>query len=76
MSNRNNDVHTVPDKDGLGWANKQGGEVISRHHTKDNAEDAGRQEAKRDEAEHFIHRKDGTIGERNSFGNDPYPPKG
>ena len=69
-------VHTVPDKDGLGWANKQDGEVLSRHHTKDAAEEAGRQEAKRDEVEHFIHKKDGTIGERNSYGNDPFPPKG
>ena len=26
--------------------------------------------------EHIIKKRDGTIGERNSYGNDPYPPKG
>lgn len=32
--------------------------------------------ARRDKVEHLIHRKDGSIGDRNSYGNDPYPPKG
>lgn len=32
--------------------------------------------AKNDGVEHLIHNKDGTISERNSYGNDPYPPKG
>ncbi|MBY0544383.1 MAG: DUF2188 domain-containing protein, partial [Gammaproteobacteria bacterium] len=26
--------------------------------------------------EHFIHGKDGKIQERNSYGNDPFPPRG
>ncbi len=29
----------------------------------------------REKTEHLIHKKDGTIGERNSYGNDPYPPR-
>lgn len=28
------------------------------------------------QSEMFIHRRDGRIRERNSYGNDPYPPKG
>jgi Uncharacterized protein conserved in bacteria (DUF2188) len=68
-------VHTVPNKDG-GWDNKQGGETISHHKTKNTAKDKGRQQAKRDHTEHRIHKQDGTIGESNSYGNDPYPPKG
>ena len=32
--------------------------------------------AKKDGVEHLIHKKDGTIGGRNSYGNDSHPPKG
>jgi len=32
--------------------------------------------AKNSNSEVIIHGKDGKIRERNSFGNDPYPPKG
>lgn len=28
------------------------------------------------EAEHVIHKQDGKIGEKNSYGNNPYPPQG
>lgn len=66
-------VHTVPD--GSSWKNVQGGKDISSHRTKDNAEQAGRQQAKRDHTEHVIHNKNGRIGEKNSYGNDPNPPK-
>jgi hypothetical protein len=40
------------------------------------AQAAGRAAAKKDGVEHLIHKKDGTIGDRNSYGNDPHPPKG
>jgi hypothetical protein len=26
--------------------------------------------------EHALHNADGTIGEKHSYGNDPYPPSG
>lgn len=68
-------VHTVPNKNG-GWDNKQGGEVISHHRTKQRAEEAGKREAKRDQTEHRIHNKNGKIAKSNSYGNDPFPPKG
>ncbi len=32
--------------------------------------------ARGDNAEHVIKKQDGTIGEKNSSGNDPNPPKG
>ena len=32
--------------------------------------------AKSRQVELFIHGRDGKIRERNSFGNDPFPPKG
>lgn len=69
------DVHTVPNKGGKGWVNKVDGEVISRHRKKATAKEKGRSVAKENESEHRIHKKDGTIGESNSYGNDPYPPK-
>ena len=69
-------IHTVPVDNG--WANKREGEdrYFSRHAAKEDAVDAGRAAARNDKVEHLIHRQDGTIGERNSYGNDPYPPKG
>lgn len=66
-------VHTVPSE--KGWSNKQDGKEISRHRTKENAQDAGRGQAKKDKTEHVIHNKDGKISEKNSYGNDPNPPK-
>ena len=69
-------VHTVPHGDG--WANRREGSdrVSKTHRTKKEATQAGRVTAKREGAEHLIHNRDGKIGERNSYGNDPYPPKG
>lgn len=32
--------------------------------------------AKNQQSELFIHNKTGQIRERNSYGNDPYPPRG
>lgn len=34
------------------------------------------QQAKNNNAELFIHNKQGRIREKNSYGNDPFPPKG
>ena len=65
------DVHTVH-KNGT-WLNEiEGGkELPLRFVTKEGAEAAGRREAVQRKTEHLIHKKDGTIGERNSYGNDP-----
>lgn len=68
-------IHTVPtDK---GWANKRAGsDRASRtFDTKADAEEAGRATAAQSRTEHISHRKDGTIGDRRSYGNDPHPPK-
>ncbi len=69
-------VHTVPHGDG--WANRRAGSdrVSKTFDTKAQAQSAGRTTAKREKVEHQIHKKDGSIGERNSYGNDPFPPKG
>jgi hypothetical protein len=63
-------VHTVY-KDGE-WVNEiEDGEEISRHPTKEEAVERGRDEARQRRTEHVIHNQDGTIGERNSYGSDP-----
>lgn len=69
-------VHTVPHSDG--WANRREGStrVSKTFDTKQQAQAAGRQTARRERAEHLIHKQDGTIGERNSYGSDPFPPPG
>lgn len=69
-------VHTVPHGDE--WANRREGSnrVSKIHRTKKEAAQAGRATAKREGTEHLIHNRDGKIGERNSYGNDPYPPTG
>jgi hypothetical protein len=72
---RGGGVHTVPSPVGGGWWNKVSGKVISRHRLKDDAVEAGREVARELRVEHTIHLSDGTIGEKNSYGNDPFPPK-
>ena len=69
-------IHTV--KHGDGWANRREGSerVSSTHRTQAAAAKAGRTVAKREGTEHYIHGEDGQIRERNSYGNDPYPPRG
>jgi hypothetical protein len=69
-------VHTVPYKGG--WANRREGAArISRiFKTKAEAQAAGRKTAMRERVEHLIQNRDGTVGERNSYGNDPARVKG
>ncbi|RKH45322.1 DUF2188 domain-containing protein [Corallococcus sicarius] len=75
MPKKSGDVHTVPNPDGSGWVNKQNGETVSKHRTKEAAVDKGADIAKSQQGEHAIHKKNGQIGEKNSYGNDPHPPK-
>jgi Uncharacterized protein conserved in bacteria (DUF2188) len=64
-------VHTVPHEDG--WANRREGatRVMKKFATKAEAQAAGRETARRDKTEHLIHKRDGTVGSRNSYGDDP-----
>ena len=65
-------VHTVH-SNGV-WTNSVEGDDRANRQafdTKEEAVDAGRAEARRRETEHVIHREDGSIAERNSYGHDP-----
>lgn len=66
--------HVVP-KDG-GWAVKGAGneKVTKNFDTQKGAIDYGREIAKNQGSELVIHRKDGTIRDKDSYGNDPVPP--
>jgi ketosteroid isomerase-like protein len=70
-------VWTVP-HGSSGWANKREGatRVSKVFATKAAAQTAGRKTAMRDKVEHLVHTRDGGIGERNSYGNDPPRSKG
>ncbi|MBL8998318.1 MAG: DUF2188 domain-containing protein [Gemmatimonadetes bacterium] len=72
---RGGGVHTVPAASAAGWWNKLDGRVLSRHRLKSEAVAAGREIARGLRVEHSIHREDGQISEKNSYGNDPCPPK-
>jgi hypothetical protein len=69
--------HVVPNSGG-GWdSKKSGSERASKHFdTKKEAENYSRELAKKEGSELFIHGKDGKIQRKDSFGNDPFPPKG
>ena len=68
-------MHTAPKAEGSGWINSQNGKVLSRHRTKEVAVAAGREIAIGLKVEHTIHRTDGVISAKNSYGNDPFPPR-
>ncbi len=69
--------HVIPSDQKGGWAVKKSGSPKSSKSfdTKAQAIEYGKQLSKRERTELFIHRKDGTIQNRNSYGKDPFPPK-
>lgn len=69
-------IHVV--KHGNHWETKIEGNStpLSKHHTQGNAIDKGREFAIDLKSELVIHRPNGLIRDKNSYGNDPYPPKG
>ena len=64
--------------EGYSWKNREQGAylTLSTHTFKDDAVAQGRRYAIERQTEHIIKGMDGTILERNSYGNDPHPPKG
>jgi hypothetical protein len=64
-------IHTVHDAK-RGWMNEvEGGDAIGgTFQTKDEAVQAGRTWAQSEKTEHVIHKMNGQIGTRNSYGHD------
>lgn len=65
----------MPNPNGKGWVNEIRGDIVSNHRRKDTATECGRDLAIERQTEHSIHNMDGTIGRKNSYGNDTNPPK-
>lgn len=75
MSKRRNQHVVKHDK---GWAVKGAGNERTSNitNTQQKAIHIAKERAKQQGSELFIHGKDGKIRERNSYGNDPFPPRG
>ena len=69
-------IHVVRHPDGWAWRREGSERVSGISDTQSHADLHGRAAAKRDGVELFIHGRNGQIRERDSFGNDPYPPRG
>lgn len=74
MSSKNQ--HVIPHNGK--WAVKPAGakSVSSTHRTQEAAIKAARANAMREQSEMLIHGRNGQIRERNTYGKDPYPPRG
>lgn len=68
--------HVVPHPDG--WAVKGAGnsKATKVTDTQSEAIEVAKEIAKNQDSELLIHGKNGRIRDRNSYGNDPHPPKG
>lgn len=68
------DIHVVRHNDG--WATrKEGAERVGRTaDTQKEAINMARDQARRERVEVVIHRRDNTIRDSDSYGNDPHPP--
>ncbi|MEL6202291.1 MAG: DUF2188 domain-containing protein [Pseudomonadota bacterium] len=68
--------HVVPHSQG--WAVKSAGasKAASIHPTQKSAIQSARTAAIKNGSEMLIHGTNGRIRERNTYGKDPYPPKG
>ena len=68
--------HVVPNAGGWGVKKAGASRASSVHATQADAIAAATQIARNQKTELYIHGRDGRIRERNSYGNDPHPPKG
>lgn len=73
----NNPIHVVPNKNN-GWSVKREGALRSSFNTstKSEAIQIATTLAKNSSTELFIHKTNGQIQERNSYGHNPFPPHG
>lgn len=73
MPSRN--VHTVHSENG--WTNRyeNSNRALGYYDTKAEAQAAGRKKAIQNNSEHIIHGLNGRIQNKNSYGNDPFPPR-
>ena len=68
--------HIVPKGDRWGVMGAGNSRCTSVHDTQKEAIEAGRTIARKQQSELLIHGANGKIREKNSYGNDPFPPEG
>lgn len=68
--------HVVPHPNGWGVRGEGNGKVTRVTDTQREAIQIAREIAQNQQSELLIHGRNGQIRERDSFGNDPFPPKG
>lgn len=74
---KNPGIHVTPRLDGRWNVIKEGAERASRVlDTQSEAARLGRESARSGNSEFFLHGRNGQIRERDSYGRDPFPPKG
>lgn len=67
--------HVVPREGGWAVRGEGNGKATSIHDTQKGAIEAAREIAQRQRSEVVIHGRDGRIRDKDSYGNDPYPPR-
>lgn len=74
---KNSNQHVTPHKNG-GWQVKGAGNsrATAKTSTQTEAYQIAKAIATNKHSEVVVHGKNGRIREKNSFGNDPFPPKG
>ncbi|WP_165045893.1 DUF2188 domain-containing protein [Dysgonomonas sp. ZJ709] len=68
--------HVVKTQEGWGVKGEKNTRVTQNFDTQKEAIEKAREIAINQKSEVVIHRMDGKIREKNSYGNDDYPPKG
>ena len=76
MTKRSN--YVVPSREKGGWAVRKSSStrVSKSFNRKEDAVKYGRELSRKEQTELYIHKKNGSIQDRNSYGKDPFPPKG
>lgn len=68
--------HVVPHPDGWAVVGAGNSRVTSVHQTQEAATNRAREIARSERSELVVHGRDGRIRQKDSYGNDPHPPKG
>lgn len=67
--------HVVPYKDDWAVRRENSSRISSSYETQADAIDAARETARREHGEVVIHGENGRIRDKDSYGNDPNPPR-
>jgi len=68
--------HVVRTENGWGVRGEGNSRLTAEFRTQTQAIKASREICQNQKSEQFIHGRDGQIQERNTFGSDPFPPRG